>query len=434
MSTASILLHQFFESTADTHPARTAVVFGGQAISYRELDQRSNQLARFLMSRGIGRGDCVGLLLARLPGVFAGFVAVLKAGGAYGALDASYPVDRVRFILSDCQARAVVTTRSLAKGLAESPSENARQSSRLPGGRTSASVLDSSDPHTRSGETPALLCGEAIVLDGCKHEIKSLPPDRCDPARGKVMPEDLCYIIYTSGSTGRPKGVQIEHRSVCHLVQAEAEIFRVQPEDRIYQGFTIAFDAAVEEVWLAFYAGATLVAARDDMARAGPALPRMLSDSGVTVLSCVPTLLAMMEEDVPGLRLLILGGEVCLPELVKRWWRPCRRVVNTYGPTEATVIATWTECHPAKAVTIGKPVAGYSACILNEVMEPAPPGEAGELCLGGVGLARGYVGLPELTREKFIIVPGTGVERWVSSIEEGPPDSRHSTLDTCSWN
>ena len=155
-----------------------------------------------------------------------------------------------------------------------------------------------------------------------------------------ATPEDLCYIIYTSGSTGQPKGVQIEHRSACHLVRCEGQIFQVRPEDRVYQGFSIAFDASVEEVWLAFFAGATLVVGNDEMVHAGAGLSRMLADAGVTVLSCVPTLLSMMDEDVPSVRLLILGGEQCPPDLVKRWWRPGRRVVNTYGPTEATVIAT----------------------------------------------------------------------------------------------
>ena len=126
----------------------------------------------------------------------------------------------------------------------------------------------------------------------------------------------------------------IEHRSACHLVCAEGEIFRVQPTDRVYQGFSLCFDASVEEVWLAFHAGATLVAATPEMAHAGPDLSRMLSDAGVTVLSCVPTLLSMLEEDISTVRLLILGGEACPGRLVERWARPGRRVVNTYGPTE----------------------------------------------------------------------------------------------------
>ena len=161
-----------------------------------------------------------------------------------------------------------------------------------------------------------------------------------------VGPRDLCYIIYTSGSTGRPKGVMIEHRSACHLVCAEGRIYGARPEDRVYQGASLAFDLSVEEVWLAFHAGATLVAATPEMAHAGPDLSQFLTDCGVTVLSCVPTLLSMLGEDVPAVRLLIFGGERCPDWLVERWARPGRQMFNTYGPTEATVIATYTELFP----------------------------------------------------------------------------------------
>jgi hypothetical protein len=217
--------------------------------------------------------------------------------------------------------------------------------------------------------------------------------------------------------------VEIEHRSACHLVRAEGKLFQVQSSDRVYQGFSVAFDASVEEVWLAFFAGATLVAGTKEMVRSGAALSRMLADAGVTVLSCVPTLLAMMDEDVPTVRLLILGGETCPPDLVKRWWRPGRRVFNTYGPTEATVIATCAECHPEEPVTIGQPVPNYLACILDEQLRPVPAGVAGELCLGGVGLARGYLGRPELTQEKFISIAS----------DEGPAQRLYRTGDLTRW-
>ncbi|MEY2427441.1 MAG: hypothetical protein QOJ40_326, partial [Verrucomicrobiota bacterium] len=238
-----------------------------------------------------------------------------------------------------------------------------------------------------------------------------------------LTPNDLCYVIYTSGTTGQPKGVQIEHRSVCHLVRAEAEIFGVQTQDRVYQGFSIAFDASVEEIWLAFFAGATLVVGTREMMQAGPALSRVLSEAGITVLSCVPTLLLMMEDDVPSVRLLILGGEACPPHLVKRWWKPGRRVFNTYGPTEATVVATWTECHPDRPITIGRPLPEYLACILDDRLQPTSAGVAGELCLGGIGLARGYLRQPELTRQKFIF----------SSVNGGAEQRLYRTGDLTRW-
>jgi non-ribosomal peptide synthetase-like protein len=361
-------LHELFERQSETHPQNIALICAGERMTYAQVEQLANQLARHLRSRGVKRGDCVAMLLPRSIEVCVALIGILKAGAAYVPLDPGLPAERVEFVLADCHARALVTTQSL-----EAKASSFR--------------------------------GEIIALDDQEIEIKARQVTRLNSADIGTTPEDLCYIIYTSGSTGQPKGVQIEHRSACHLVRCEGEIFKVRPEDRVYQGFSIAFDASVEEIWLAFFAGATLVVGDDKMVHAGAALSRMLTDAGVTVLSCVPTLLSMMDEDVPSVRLLILGGEQCPPDLVKRWWNPRRRVVNTYGPTEATVIATYAECHPQKPVTIGRPLPNYFAEILDEQLRPVAQWQSGELCLGGIGLARGYVGLPELTREKFIPNP-----------------------------
>src|SRR5207245_7093460 len=206
-----------------------------------------------------------------------------------------------------------------------------------------------------------------------------------------VGPRDLCYVVDTPGSTGRPKGVMIEHRSACHLVRAEGRLFEVRPEDRVYQGASLSFDLSVEEIWLALHAGATLVAATPEMARSGPDLSRLLAASGVTVLSCVPSLLSMLAEDVPTLRLLILGGETCPDSLVTRWARPGRRVVNTYGPTETTVTATYADLSPGRPATIGCAVPGYRVHLLDDGLRPVKPGEGGVVCFGGEGGAGGYV-------------------------------------------
>jgi len=166
----------------------------------------------------------------------------------------------------------------------------------------------------------------------------------------------------------------IEHRSACHLVRAEARIFGVRPEDRVYQGFSLSFDASIEEVWLAFHAGATLVAATPEMAHAGLELSRCLAESGVTVLSCMPTFLSMLAGDVPTLRLLILGGEACPDQVVERWARPGQRMVNTYRPTEATVIATYADLYRGKPVTIGRAVPGCRVYLLDDSLRPVRPG------------------------------------------------------------
>ena len=359
------LLHHYFERQAATAPGAVAVVFGEDRITYAELDHRSEALSRLLSGRGIGPGCCAGLLLPRGVSVYVGLLAILKTGAAYVPLDPDYPPDRVEYILSDCSASVLLTT-----------SELAAKATGFPG---------------------AIVCVDA----GLPQNLLAVAEVPEKPST-QPRPEDLCYIIYTSGTTGRPKGVQIEHRSACHFVQAESELFEIRPADRVFQGFSIAFDASVEEIWLAWAAGATLVGATAERVRSGAALSQHLSDAGVTVLSCVPTLLAMLEDDVPSLRLLILGGETCPPELVRRWCKSGRRVVNTYGPTEATVVATCAECDPQRPVTIGRPLPGYVALVLNDLLQPVANGDAGELVLGGVGIARGYLGLPKLTAEKFI--------------------------------
>ena len=359
------LLHRVFEAQVDRTPDNLAVSCGSDRLTYRELDQAANRLAHHLRSLGVGPETCVGFWLPRSTHVYVTVLGILKSGGAYVPLDAEYPAERVGYILQDCGIRILITTAEYVDQLAGYD-------------------------------------GRVILI------VADWPQISAQPATRPVLPvndersENLCYVIYTSGSTGKPKGVQLEHRSVIHLVQTEAARFQIRPEDRVYQGFSIAFDASVEELWLAWCAGATLVAATPDMVHAGPDLPRLMTEQNVTILSCVPTLLSMMEGDLSTVRLLIVGGEACSPDLVARWCQPGRRMFNTYGPTEATVIATWTECHPDSPITIGEPLPGYSACIMNDQGQLLGVGQTGELFLGGIGLARGYVGREDLNRERFI--------------------------------
>ncbi|HEY6166465.1 MAG TPA: Pls/PosA family non-ribosomal peptide synthetase [Verrucomicrobiae bacterium] len=362
------LLHQLFEAQTDARPDHVAIECGDVRLTYRELDRSANRLAHHLRKFRVGRGSCVALLLERSADVFVALLAVMKAGAAYVPLDPDCPPERVKYILGDCKVRAVLTTTALA---------------------------------TRCGKTPA----RVIRLDRDRKTIARCSAARLVSAKGGARPNDLCYVIYTSGSTGRPKGVQVEHRSVCNFVRGEGRLFGVRPSDRVYQGLSIAFDASVEEVWLAFFAGATLVVATPEIARSGPDLARHLTAARITVVSTVPTPFSMLEEDVPTLRLLIFGGEACPPDLVRRWAKPGRRIINTYGPTEATVTATSAELDPNKPVTLGRPLPNYFAYVLDDSLQPLPPGEPGELHIGGIGLARGYVGRPDLTREKFLANP-----------------------------
>lgn len=360
------LLNQIFELHSSKSPNNIAVVDGDCTYSYEFINSEANRLARYLISKNVSHGSYVGILLNRGVQVYISILAVLKSGAAYVPIDPEYPSERVQHILEDSQAAFLLTSKEF---VAKHPS----------------------------------IQSKALLLDDIHGELQLIPSTNVDlPESSNDAP---CYIIFTSGSTGRPKGVLITHRNACNLVRTSQLIYHPTPEDKVFQGFSTAFDAAVEEVWLAFGSGATLVVGTKEVMRSGPALASILRANQVTILSCVPTLLATVEEDIPSLRLLILGGEVCPADLIARWWTPSRRILNTYGPTEATVIATWTECHPLEAVTIGKPLVNYDACILDQNLNPMPVGEPGELHICGVGIAKGYVGRPELTEAKFIPNP-----------------------------
>jgi non-ribosomal peptide synthetase-like protein len=351
-------MHYFFERQAAVTPDAVAVVAGSERLTYGELDARANRLARYLISKGAGPGRTVGILLERSPYTYVSVLAVLKAGAAYVPLDPSYPADRVAFIAGDAGLTAILTTSDFS---------------------TSA-------------------C-EIIALDQIDALLSKLSSGRIDLDDSG---DELAYIIYTSGTTGRPKGVAITHSNVTHFLNVVAPIYGVSASDRVYQGITIAFDFSIEEIWLPWIAGATVVAGPNDSRRIGSGLAEFLIEQGVTVLCCVPTLLATIDRDLPAVRILIVGGETCPRDLVDRWYRLGRRMLNTYGPTETTVTATWCEVYPGKPVTIGCPLPGYTAYILDEKLEPVPHGEAGEIVIGGPAVARGYINRPELNDVKFI--------------------------------
>ena len=212
----------------------------------------------------------------------------------------------------------------------------------------------------------------------------------------------MSYVIFTSGSTGRPKGVMIEHRNVVAFVKSLQTVYRVGPNDRVYQGFSTAFDASVEEIWAAFSRGGTLIVPTEDVERSPVDVAQFIDDMDITYYSTVPTMLAMIDRDLPSVTTLILGGEACSNELVTRWAKPGRRMLNTYGPTEATVVATWSECVNGEPVSIGKALPLYSTYVLDENLNPVRPGESGELFIGGAGVGRGYMNLEALTAQRFI--------------------------------
>ncbi|MBS2539632.1 amino acid adenylation domain-containing protein [Catenulispora sp. NF23] len=358
-------LSQYFERTCDRVPDNAAVLCGTAALSYAELDRRANRLAALLRERGAGPGRHVGILLERSLDSYVALLAVMKSGAAYVPLDSSFPADRVAFIAEDAELCDLVTTSALRH------------------------------------RTHGLPC-QVLELDEQAAQVAAQSPDRlaieADPAQA-------CYIIYTSGTTGRPKGVAVSHASLVNFLQAVAPIYQVCEQDRVYQGLSLAFDFSVEEVWPAWVVGATLVAGPTDDRRVGEGLAAFLVEQAITVLCCVPTLLTAVEAEISSLRSLLVSGEACPPDLVKRWSRPGRRLLNVYGPTEGTVSATWTELSARRPVTIGKPLPSYRVYLLDENLVPVPAGDSGEICIGGPGVAIGYLNRPELTAQKFIANP-----------------------------
>ncbi|HEV3257006.1 MAG TPA: amino acid adenylation domain-containing protein, partial [Gemmataceae bacterium] len=358
-------LHEFFERTCDRTPNALALVCAGERLTYAALEARANQLGNYLVRHGVRPGDRVGLLLERAVDTYAALLAVLKCGAVYVPIDPTIPPERITYITEDSALGLLLTTASFRDAIAG----------------VTCRVLD---------------------LDAAAPAVGLESDDRLAvPADGDA----LCYINYTSGTTGRPKGVMINQSSICNLLDVCLPLYGVTAQDRVYQGMSFSFDFSTEEVWHTFAMGATLVAGPNDHRRFGPGLPDFLDEHQVTVLCCTPTLLAALERDVPTLHTLILGGEGCPPDVVKRWSRPGLRILNTYGLTETTVTCTWTEMHPDRPVTIGKPLPTYTMHVLDEALRPLPAGEVGELYVGGIGIAVGYVNRPELTAERFIPDP-----------------------------
>ncbi|WP_349630246.1 Pls/PosA family non-ribosomal peptide synthetase [Acidovorax sp. CCYZU-2555] len=353
------MLADLFEATAARQPAHAALICGDLQLSYRDLDERASLMAHHLMAKGVKPGDIVGLWLPRGMDLLVSQLAIAKTGAAWLPLDADAPAERVAVCLEDAQAVGIVT-----------------------GHPSLAAICAVWDPATLLAQT-----SEPLLR------------------RHGARPEHPSYVIYTSGSTGKPKGVPISQGAICHFLRSENAVLGVHADDVVYQGFSLAFDMSFEEIWISYLVGATLWIAPREITADPDALPRALIDHGVSVLHAVPTLLALFSSDVPGLRLINLGGEMCPQAVVDRWATPSRRMFNTYGPTEATVSASIAELHAGQAVTIGAPLPNYGLLVVDADLKLADAGETGELCIIGPGVALGYLGRPELTAEKFVANP-----------------------------
>ncbi|MBS0474445.1 MAG: amino acid adenylation domain-containing protein, partial [Proteobacteria bacterium] len=376
----SQLLQEFLQPVVQLHAEVLAIdvppAAGRQArqtMTYGELDRLSDQVARHLLPR-ITDETILALMIPRAtPLLYVAQLAVLKAGGAYTCIDPSFPDDRIAEIIADAEPAAI-----LALG----------------------------DSLARLGN---LAIGSDLLLD-----VEALVRDRTAPVLPlpELSPERLAYVIYTSGTTGKPKGVQIEHRNIANLVASDIAEFGLGRNDRVVQGSSSAYDSSIEETWLAFAAGATLVVMGDAAARLGPDLVAWLRAERITVFCPPPTLLrssgcADPARALPDLRLLYVGGEALPADIADRWSQG-RRMVNGYGPTECAVTCLRGDVVAGEEVGIGRPVPGMHAWVLDEVLNECSIGQRGELCIGGAGVARGYRQAPELTAEKFVEHPLLG--------------------------
>ena len=358
--------HQFlFENNAQ----HLAVDSEQGQWSYQQLNSAANQLARYLLAQGLKSGAVIGLLFDKSANSYIAMLAVLKINAAYVPLDPAFPEERIAYIAEDAAMQALLTLSCYEKLTHETKNINVL-------------CIDSKE------STPAI---------AAQPDMHLLAQETGQPI------SELCYIIYTSGSTGRPKGVPIDQASICNFVRVAAEVYGYSPHDRVYQGLTIAFDFAVEEIWVPLIVGATLLPNQTGSSLLGSDLADFLQAKKATAMCCVPTLLATIDEELPDLHLLIVSGEACPQDLINRWYTPERVILNAYGPTEITVTATLARSKPNEPVTIGKPLPTYSVIILKpNTKNILPFGEVGEIAVAGVGVARGYLNQEEKSKEVFI--------------------------------
>ena len=374
-------IHTWIESQVAKAPDTTALISDSEQYTYRQLNQKANQLAQHLQSLGVGAETLVGICVERSPEMIVSILAVLKAGGAYVPIDASYPQERISLILEDAQTPVLITDT-----------------------QQSAARLQALQPSV-------IVCLETQRADIARRSVENLP------IKADAL---LSYVIYTSGSTGRPKGVMIEHRTLMNFIQAVGRAYEVSAGDRILQFASISFDISVEEIFVALTHGATLVLRSDEMLRSTSAFLQACQDWKISIVD-LPTAFwhklcaDLLDNQLPEtLRLVIIGGERAVPQWLELWKQhtPAHvRLINTYGPTEATVVTTLCDLAGPRAVEssrrilpIGKPLENVQVFVLDETQRPVPQGMAGELYIGGSGLARGYLRRLDLTEKSYCYV------------------------------
>jgi len=379
---APLLLHTFVEQQVARTPGAVALVSADDQLTYAELNARANQLAHYLISRGVTTETFVAICLERSVEMVVALLAVLKAGAAYVPLEPQSPPDRLAVILDEVAPRLVITT-SASRDV-------------LPAG-INALELD--------GEWTTVL-----------NESDTNPDQR-------MLPDQLAYVLYTSGSTGKPKGVMISHRAICNHMHWMQRALPLTEQDTVLQKTVFTFDASIWELFVPLFTGARLVLARPGGQQYSSYLVEAMLEHNVTVLQLVPSMLTVLLgeprlEECRSLRRMCVGGEALPVAQVKRFYQLLNaELVNLYGPTEAAIETIYFECDRADieqrsggVVPIGRPIPNIQVYVLDERLNPTPCGVAGELHIGGICLARGYLNRPDLTAERFIPDPLSGAE------------------------
>jgi len=397
-------VHSWFEDQANKAPDTIAVVFGAQQLSYCDINAQANQLAWRLQKLGVRLETLVGICVDRSPQTIISMLAVLKAGGAYVPLDPSYPRERIELMVEDSEIAILITEEKLSKNF--------------------------------SSENVQMVCVDTDKPSILQESIENL--------NVVIAADNLAYVIYTSGSTGRPKGVLIEHRALTNFVESMSSKYKIKSNDRVLQFASISFDVAVEEIFVTLVKGATLVLRSQEMLRSIPAFLQTCQSWELNVLN-LPTAFwhklcaELPQAKIPDcVRLVVIGSERAIPHWLLAWKQHTSnhiRLVNAYGPTEATVGSTMCdlagplaiETNNSRVLPIGKPIDNVQTYVLDEELRPVNFGVSGELYIGGAGLARAYLNRPQLTSERFIFVehPEAGRIRlyktgdWVRYREDG---------------
>ncbi len=399
-----LCFHQLFEAQVEKNSDAIAIIYNNEQLTYQELNHRSNQLAHYLQTLGVSPEVRVGICIQRSPAIIIAMLAIHKAGGAYVPLDPAYPIERLAFMVEDAQI-SLLLTHGKTTDVAEQITTNS-PSSKL--GKDKKTAESQRTLRKREEEEFGIIPIEMqkilINLDSFWEDNNS-SSDYQNPQSG-VTTDNLAYLIYTSGSTGKPKGVLIPHRGLTNLTEDKIRVCDVDSDSCILQFFSFSFDASIPEIIMALASGAKLCLASLEDVIPGLPLLKLLREKQVTHITITPSALsALPVEELPALKMVLVGGEAPSPELITKWSQK-RKFINAYGPTEVTVNASMVECGNGNPILpVLRSSTNKQLYILDNNLQPLPVGVLGELHIAGVGLARGYLNRPDLTAEKFIPNP-----------------------------